>query len=223
MTEPDSLQLLKNLPFYDKLTKDEQNEILVSSGFVHYKKGEILHNHHSECLGLIVLYDGRIRVTVQSDEGREITLYFLDKGDIDVLSAACVINQLTFDTEMIADTDSYVYIIPASLLSRLHTQNIYLHSFIYELTANRFSDVMWSMQQILFLKMDQRIANGLLDEYARTDSLKLTITQEELARNISSAREVVARILKRMEQDKLIKLGRGFIEITDIDRLESLI
>jgi CRP/FNR family transcriptional regulator len=223
MSETKTLTLLERLPFWKNLTKEEQDEIFLNSGFVKYHKGEILHNKNSACLGLVILDEGRVRVTMQSEAGREITLYFLEKGEVDVLSAACVINQLTFDTQMVADEESSVYIIPATLVSRLHTQNIHLHSYIYELTANRFSDVMWTMQQILFLKMDQRIANGLLDEYARTDNLKLFLTQEELARNISSAREVVARILKRLEQDGIIKLGRGYIEIADIDLLEKLI
>lgn len=216
-------QIMERLPFYQHLTEMEKNEIETQSLFQTYREEDILHDHHAGCLGMVTVISGRTRVTMQSDDGREITIYSMEPGDTDILTASCVIDQITFDSMMVADEETRVLVTPAALVSRIEKQNIYLHSYIYELTAKRFSDAMWAMQQILFLRMDQRTASGLLDEYARTDDVHIHLTQEKLARQISSSREVVTRILKRMEKDNLLKVNRGCIELLDVDGLEKLL
>lgn len=217
------LQALNALPFYQHLSDSERAETEQRAQTKSFREGDVLHDHHAECLGMVTVLRGRTRVTMQSDDGREITIYSMEPGDTDILSASCVINQITFDSMMVADTDCEVLIIPAAVVSRLEKENIYLHSYIYELTAQRFSDAMWTMQQILFLRMDQRVASGLLDEYARTDDVHIHLTQEKLARQISSSREVVTRVLKRMEKDRLLEVNRGCIELLDTDGLEKLL
>ncbi len=213
---------LEGLPFFEKLSDDERQTVAANCQLIGYDKDAVLHSQSGECLGMVVVISGRLRVSMQSREGKEVTLYFLEEGDVDVLSASCVINQLTFDTQMVADTAARVMILPASALSKIHETNIYLQNFVYEVSLNRFSDVMWTMQEILFLKVDQRIAGRLLDEYARTDSTTVRITQETLARDISSAREVVTRVLKNMEKEGLLSLGRGVIELADPEGLQGM-
>ncbi len=216
-------KILESLPFFPHLSEDQKKELESQARVQTYREGDILHDHHAECLGMVTMISGRTRVTMQSDDGREVTIYSMEPGDTDILSAACVINQITFDSMMVADEDCQVLVIPAVVVSRMEKKNIYLHSFIYELTAQRFSDAMWAMQQILFLKMDQRVASGLLDEYARTDDVHIHLTQEKLARQISSSREVVTRILKKMEKEKLLEVNRGCIELLDLDGLTNLL
>ena len=214
---------VEQMPFYGHLNDEEKRLIGNSVNVRHYRKGDVLHSHLSECLGLIQLQSGSVRVTMQSAEGREITIYTLQEGDRDVLSASCVINQITFDTMMIADTDTDVLVIPAPVVGILDHSNIYVHSDLMELSALRFSDAMWTMQQILFLRMDQRVAVFLLDEYSRTDNPEIAATQDRIARSISSAREVTSRVLGRMEKDGLIETRRGTIRLLDIDALEALL
>lgn len=214
---------LEQLPFFSHLSPSEQEEITQKSMIRTCKEGDILHDHHAECLGMVTVLSGKTRVTMQSDDGREITIYSMEPGDTDILSAACVINQITFDSMMVADEDCEVLVIPAIVISKMEKENIYLHSYIYELTAQRFSDAMWAMQQILFLRMDQRIATGLLDEFARMGDSHISLTQDKLARQISSSREVVTRMLKKMEKEGLLKVGRGCIELLDVDGLENLL
>ncbi len=216
-------KLLQELPFYEKLTEDQKRRMESRSMVRHYEKNSILHDHQAECLGMVVLLEGQLRVTMQSDDGREVTIYTMEPGDTDILSASCVINQITFDSMMFAAKDSDVLIIPAAILAGMKEENVWLQNYIYEIGLHRFSDAMWTIQQILFMKIDQRVASALLDEYARTDDTNIALTQEEIARTISSAREVVARTLKRMEKDGLLKVGRGNIELLDPDGLEDLL
>ncbi len=214
---------LEELPFFGHLSGSEKAQVISTANTRIYHKGDILHSHTTECLGLIRLLKGSVRVIMQSNEGREVTIYTLQEGDVDVLAASCVLNQITFDTMMIADTESEVLIIPAPIIAALDHSNIHVHSYLMELSTLRFSDAMWTMQQILFLRMDQRVANYLLDEYSRTDDPEIRVTQDLLARSISSAREVTSRVLGRMEKDGLIRTSRGTVTLLDIDGLEDLL
>ncbi|MCC2728076.1 helix-turn-helix domain-containing protein, partial [Blautia sp. MSK22_86] len=86
-------------------------------------------------------------------------------------------------------------------------QNIYVENYIYRETTEHFSEVMWAMGQLLFTRLDQRLAGYLEDERIRTGSPVLSTTHEQIARNLGSAREVVSRTLKSFEKDGIVALS----------------
>lgn len=94
---------------------------------------------------------------------------------------------------------------------------------MYEKETERFSSAMWVMQQILFKKFDVRLAEYLLKECEKNRSTTIQQTQEEIARNVNSAREVVARMLKQFSSDRLITVKRGSLVIENIDELKKII
>lgn len=208
----DKEKCIKALPFWNKLTEKEKAEVQGSLSTIDYPAGSLLHTT-GECLGLIMIAEGRIRAYMMSDEGKEVTLYHLQEGDCDVLSAACVLSQITFDTEMTAEKDTRIVVLPASVLSKLKEKNIYVRSFIYEKLSARFSDVMNTMQRMLFYGVDQRVAAYLLDKSG--DQNTIALTHEKIAVEINTAREVVARILRRFSKEGLLETGRGKITIHD--------
>ena len=212
-------QYLETLPFWNNLSKEEKENILSFSIVQSYKKGSFIHTQEDTCLGLIYVLEGNIRVYMVSEEGKEITLYHIKENEVDVLSASCVVNQITFDTELIAKEDSTLLIVPVTILSPLKDSNIHVRSYIYEVLAERFSDVMWTLQQVLFLKMDQRIATYLLDVSNTSNSLSIHTSHEDIAQEINSAREVVARVMKHLQDDGLVEMKRGVITILDKKRL----
>ena len=107
---------LTQLPFWSSLTEQEQ-ETLRRSAFVrHYEKGAFVHSSDTECLGMLFVLSGEIRTYLLSEEGREVTLFRLYPGELCVLSASCVISQITFDTQMTAGPDTEVLIPQISLL-----------------------------------------------------------------------------------------------------------
>lgn len=90
--------LTHSLPFWDKLT-DLQKELLISSANTsHYK--ESVHCGDSDCIGILIIKSGTIRTYILSDEGREVTLFRLDDGDVCILSASCILKTITFDVPM---------------------------------------------------------------------------------------------------------------------------
>ena len=207
------------VPFWNNLTKGEKD---IVKRFAHtrcYEAGSVIHSKEQECLGLIQVISGKVRAFMLSEEGREITLYEMKEDDIDLLSASCVVSQITFETQLVADTDCEVFIIPAVCMAELKEKNLAVRCFIFEKLGERFSDAMHVMQDILFVKLDRRIAQYVLSQ-AKGDSIKTT--HEEIAAKINSSREVVSRMLKEMEKEGIIKLGRGQIDIKDRKKLMGI-
>ncbi len=214
--------LTEKLPFWDKLSKEEREYINSVSFLRRFEKDGFIHGSGNDCLGMFLVISGEIRTYLLSEEGREITLFRLYPNDICVLSASCVISQITFDTFMTAKQETEVLIVPANAIALLKERNINVKCFLYELAVKRFSDVMWSMQQIMFKSLDKRLAEFLLAEAERTGSDTIRMTHEQIAQHISSAREAVARMLKSFSEDGLVELRRGAITLRDKNRLNRL-
>ena len=96
---------------------------------------------------------------------------------------------------------------------KLMKKNIYVRCFAYELLCERFSSVMWTMQMILFKGYDRRLASFLISEYKNTGLATIQMTHEQIAQYTNSAREVVARMLKRFASDNLVEFKRGRITL----------
>ena len=164
-----------------------------------------------------------IRIFLISEEGKEVTLYRISEGEVCVLSAACVLPSITFDIHIEAVSDTTLLQISAPAFSRLMKENIYVEAFAYKTASLRFSDVMWTMQQILFMRFDQRLAVFLLEESAARDTDVLKITHEQIAKLVGSAREVVTRMLNYFAEEGWVTLSRGKIAVKDRDALKSLL
>ena len=158
-------------PFWDRISEGDRAYICRNSYDITYPKGKNIHDG-SECSGVILVRTGCIRLYIMSEEGRDITLYRLHKGDICMLSASCVLDAITFDVFVDAQEDSECYVIGGPAFAAVSERCTDIKIFALEMAVSRFSDVMWVMQQILFMSMDQRLAIFLSDESARTGSTK---------------------------------------------------
>lgn len=209
-------------PIWDKLTTDQQERL--SSAVTPYqaKKGTILHNGDIECIGLLLIRSGQLRVFVLSDEGREITLYRLFEMDICLFSASCVMPDIQFNIVVEAEKDSDMWIIPPCLYKELMQESAAVANYSNQLISSRFSEVMWLMEQIMWKSFDKRLADFLLEECALEDSNVLKITHEKIANHMGTAREVVTRMLRYFQSEGLVKLTRGTIEVTDEKGLQAL-
>lgn len=159
---------------------------------------------------------------MMSEEGKDITLYRLQRGDMCMLSASCVLEAITFDVFIDAEEESECYVISGPAFAAVSERNPDIKIFALETAVSRFSDVMWVMQQILFMSMDQRLAIFLCDESARTGSDTITLTHGQIARYMGSAREVVSRMLKYFANEGMVEVSRGGIKILDKKRLRQL-
>ena len=211
----------KMLPFWGKISAAEREELCRSAAMAAYPRGASVHDG-SGCSGVFLVRTGCLRLHILSEEGKDITLYRLYPGDLCMLSASCVLQAITFDVLVDAEEDSECCVIGGPAFAALSERNPAVKIFALETAVRRFSDVMWVMQQILFLRMDQRLAIFLLDEAARTGSDALALTHEQIARYMGSAREVVSRMLKYFATEGMVEVSRGGIRLLDKKRLRLL-
>lgn len=214
--------LAKTFPFWEKLTASEKERLIVGAVRKRYARGEMIHSASEKCLGIILLEKGLLRVFISSAEGRDITLYRLEEGDVCTLSASCFMNEITFEVMIDAQEDSEVLLLSPSVFKQVAAENIYVENYMYKQATARFSEVMWAMQQILFLSFDKRLALFLLEEELKSHDDTIAMTHEQIAKYIGSAREVVSRMLKYFEEEGYVKLSRGKIRILDAEALEAL-
>lgn len=217
------LSYLEKLPFWKRLTDREKEFVQANSSIQRYSKEQIILNSEIECLGMSMVLGGELRTCILSEEGREITLYRLHEGELCVLTASCAVNQITFETQMSVSADCVLLVMGTSAFEKLINQNIYARCFMYELLCERFSSVMWTMQMILFKGYDRRLASFLVGEYEHTGLETIRMTHEQIAQYTNSAREVVARMLKRFAADGLVEFKRGRITLKNIESLKAMI
>lgn len=214
--------LQEQYSFWANLSPDEQESFISCSAIRDFERGSFIRSDRDECLGVFVVLSGQARVYIQSDEGREVTLFRVEPGEVCTLSASCVMSEITFDIYVEASEDSSLLITRSGCIRKFMKQNSDVENFIYRQTAERFSDVMWAMSQILFSSFDKRLASYLEDERRKTGSTAITATHDQIAKNLGSAREVVSRMLKYFEKEGLVSLSRGTVTITDVPRLKAL-
>lgn len=210
-----------NFPFWDELSQIEKETFVNSSQYISFRKGTNIHNGN-ECTGIILIRKGSLRLYILSDEGKEITLYRLFPGEMCMLSASCVLHNITFDVFVDAEENSECIIVGGCAYAALAERCPAAKIFALETALARFSDVMWVMQQILFMSMDKRLAIFLLDEVSKTGGDTVHLTHEQIAKYMGSAREVVTRMLKYFSSEGIVELSRGGIKLTDIKKLRSL-
>lgn len=208
-------------PFWEEISENDRDYICRHSVALTYSKGTNIHDG-TECSGVILVRSGSLRLYMMSDEGKDITLYRLHKGDMCMLSASCVLQTITFDVFVDAEEDSECYVISGPAFSAVSEHNPNIKIFSLETAVSRFSDVMWVMQQILFMSMDKRLAIFLSDEVARTGTDTISLTHEQIAKYMGSAREVVSRMLKYFANEGIVEVSRKGVKILDKKRLLDL-
>ena len=214
--------LAKGFPFWNDLTPDEQDMLCRYTRPVHYAKGARVHSPLESCVGILLLRSGQLRAYLLSEDGRDVTLYRLFGGEVCILSASCVMDSVNIDLYIDAEEDTEAYCISAGVFRSLMQQNVEVRCFAYQMTAERFSDTMWTMQQILFMSADRRLAIFLADELAKIGGDDVRLTQDQMAKYMGSAREVVSRLLKYFAGEGIVKLYRGGVTVTDKDRLTKI-
>ena len=209
-------------PVWNKLSKSQQDLILNSLITRKVKKGTIIHNGALDCTGLLLVKLGQLRAYILSDEGREITIYRLFDMDMCLFSASCMMRSIQFEIVIQAEKDTELWVIPAEIYKKVMEESAPVANFTNEIMASRFSDVMWLIEQIMWKSMDKRIAAFLLEESSIDDTDQLKITHETIANHLGTHREVVTRMLRYFQQEGMVKLSRGTIELTDKEKLQQL-
>ena len=216
------MELAQYLPIWDKLTDTQQKKVAVAADYMKVKKGTHIHDSSADCLGLLLIRSGQLRTYILSEDGREITLNRLFDYDVCLLSASCVMPDMQFNVMIEAEKDSEFWSIPACLFKNLMDSSVTVSNFANSLMSSHFSELMWLMEQIMWKSFDKRLAAFLLEESRLDNTTELKITHEKIAAHMGTAREVVTRMLRYFQNEGMVKLTRGTVELTDTKKLEAL-
>lgn len=212
----------ETLSFWRELT-DAQKEMLKQSIIrKHFSAGEAMRSESENCSGLFLILSGQVRAYIVSESGKEITLYRLFDRDICIFSASCIMKNIAFEIYIEVEKETRAFLIPLAVYRRLSEESLAVMSFTNQLMASRFTEVMWIMEQALFMSFDKRLANFLLEQANLEDSDYLKITHERIANHLGTAREVVSRMLKYFQSEGMVTLNRGSIRIADYKKLKQL-
>ena len=115
-------EMLKQIPYWEYLTEDEKKRAAESAYIRHYVTGEQMYGPYVECVGMIHVLKGETRAYLLSDEGREVTLFRVVQGDNCIISASCVLAQISFEAHMEASEESDILIIPVELFGEFFSE-----------------------------------------------------------------------------------------------------
>ena len=209
-------------PVIRKLSKEQQKRIQEAVTEKSVEKGTVLHDGAADCTGLLVVQSGMLRAYILSEEGREITLYRLFERDVCLFSASCMMSGIQFEVTIEAEKDTRVWVIPTKVWKQLNEESAVLANYTNELMADRFTNVMWLIEQIMWKSFDKHLAEFLLEEVSVEGTSLLKITHEVIGNHLGTAREVVTRMLRYFQSEGMVKLSRGMVEITDTAGLEEV-
>jgi len=166
---------------------------------------------------IALLISGVVRVYKIGETRREITLYRFGHGESCILTANAILSQKTFPAMATVERDAEAVMIPAGTFRDWVKRYDPWREFVFELLSDRLSTVMAVVDQVVFQRMDRRVAALLVSKSKSMNPIQ--ITHQEIAAELGSSREVISRILEDFSQKGVVEVGRGTVEILDLEEL----
>lgn len=160
------------------------------------------------CQNLVVLKAGKVKIFRVGEDGRRLTLYQIYPGESCVLTASCLLNNKSFPAIAITEEDSEGYVVSSHLLRQWLSTEPDWQAFIFDLLSQRMGDLIEKVDHLAFDTLETRLMQWLGEFAHGTD---IPITHQALAEDMASSREVVSRLLKKLEQKGIVELHRGHI------------
>lgn len=160
----------------------------------------------------LVVY-GSLRITRTDEEGKEVYLYHIHAGQTCAISLNCCMSMRPSEIGASAEEETEFIMIPVSHLDEWITKYRSWRMFMFETYRQRFHELIETIDNIAFHKLDDRILKLLSDQAKAAKSKKLHLTHQQIANSLGSSREVISRLLKQLEKDGKVKLSRNEVEI----------
>ncbi|WP_456417095.1 Crp/Fnr family transcriptional regulator [Thiolapillus sp.] len=165
----------------------------------------------SNCSHLAFVLAGTGRVYKLSESGREITLYRVEAGECCILTLSCIISEKRFPAFAVSETELQAIVVPAAVIQEWMDNNRSWRRYAWNLIAARLGDVISLIEEVTFRRMDERLGFYLNQEKLFPLGEKTPITHQQIAAELGTSREVISRLLKDLEQQKIVDLGRGWV------------
>jgi len=205
MIQNDNFIEFKNPELISKL---DQSGILKN-----FHEGEIIVKENAYSNSIPIIKSGTIRVLRTDEDGREILLYYIQAGESCIMSFLGALHQDTSKIKAIAEEDTSILFVPIEKVIALIKEYPEWLNYIFKLYHKRFEELLEIVNEVAFKKMDERILNFIQKRVEITGAKTINITHEALANELGTARVVVSRLLKQLEDEGHVKLGRNKITL----------
>ena len=210
-------RLLQRYSMLQDLPETDQAEILATANLIRIPTGTVMFQEDQPCQGFPLLLSGSIRVIKTAPNGRELQLYRVVPGESCILTSSCLLGHTRYQARGIAEDTLEIVLLSAASFQTLIAKHEAFRSYVFHLFSDRLTDLMQLVSAVAFQKLDQRLANLLINK-----TNPIHATHQVLADELGSAREIVSRLLKGYAEQGWVKLGREQIEITDAPALRKL-
>ncbi|GGX18892.1 Crp/Fnr family transcriptional regulator [Aquimarina muelleri] len=206
------IQEIKNSygDFFEEELLEEINRIAtfkeIPEGFEIIKPGSYI-----RFMPLII--HGAIKVLRTDNDGDELLLYFLEKGDTCAMTLSCCLGHHKSEIKAIAETDTKLVMIPISKMEEWTTKYKSWRNFVFDSYHKRLIEAIETIDSIAFLNMDDRLLKYLRDKIKINNTSVIHSTHQQIAYDLHTSRVVISRLLKKLEKDAIVKLNRNNIEI----------
>ncbi|HEU4922168.1 MAG TPA: Crp/Fnr family transcriptional regulator [Burkholderiales bacterium] len=210
-------QLLGRFPLFAGLAPKFLERLLGEAQLVRAPKGSVLFRPSQPCRGFPLLLEGTVRVSQTSSGGSEIVLYHVEPGQGCLLSGGCLLGHSDYNAAGVTETDVTLLSIPPAVFQELLLQHEPFRRFVFGMYGERLAQVMQLVEEVAFRRLDSRLAQLLVQR-----GPVVAATQQKLAEELGSVREIVSRLLRQFEERGWVELGRERITVRDARALAEL-
>jgi CRP/FNR family transcriptional regulator len=211
-------EIVSAFTFLGQSDEHTRKQFLQSASLAKLEPGQFVCHQGAECAHLALVLSGTARIYKLGENGREITLYRIGRGESCILTASCILSQMPFPAFAVCEEAVEAVVIPAGLIRQWLAESSLWRDYVFGLVAHRMGDIISLVEEVVFRRMDQRIADYLVQHCSGSEQ-RIEITHQIIASDLGTSREVVSRILKDFESHGLIRVARGSLEIVDAEQL----
>jgi CRP/FNR family transcriptional regulator len=211
----DALEKFKVI-FEPKLLEEFEEKATV----VEVKEGEVILDYGQIVRNMPIIVSGTVKVSRRDEEGKEILLYYVNAQESCAMTFTCCMEQFPSEIKAVAEEDVVMMTLPISVMDDWLRKYSSWKSFVMGTIRNRFNELLNTIDQVAFQKLDERLKHYLQQKAKHTGSRLLNLSHEEIARDLATSRVVISRLLKKMENDDLLLLYRNQIKLLSSFDLE---
>ena len=189
------------------------SEIEQKGKIVSVKEGDVILDVGQTVRLIPLLLNGILKITRVDDTGKELLLYYVHANESCAMTFTCCMQQYPSEIKATAETDVEYISIPIEVMDEWLVKFPTWKSFVMRTIRNRFNELLLAIDQLAFQKLDERLVHYLKEKSKATGSSLINLSHEEIATEMASSREVISRLLKKLENDKKVLLYRNQIKL----------
>ncbi|MCO6480389.1 MAG: Crp/Fnr family transcriptional regulator [Phaeodactylibacter sp.] len=190
-----------------------QDEIAQVGKLMQFRAGEMIMDFGSYVKIVPLIIQGSIKVSREDEEGNELFLYYLQPGETCSMSFTCCMMNKKSEIRTVAEDDTEIIAIPIRYMDEWMTKYQSWKNFVMRTYDTRMNELIRTIDDIAFRKMDERLLLYLEKKAEALGGKTINATHQEIAYDLNASREAVSRLLKQLEKDGMVKLGRNKIEL----------